>query len=217
MSPVPHGMQAFAPLDGVDFRYGQVYRPINDSTYKLGGVEGFLPHNPFKDFQFCPGAMRVATALLAWSCASGAPLLTMHCLAEFNEWLMKDKYNMWPEEELEASMFPPSPSCLDVQDVPTLKPKPAQQPTINGLHAKLVNGHDNLFFVTFKNEWRLVGVAYRDIMASQPDCLLDGKLLVDFYILHPKDYWFGASNQRFFVRVSLTWLFCVHLLEMILP
>ena len=84
--------------------------------------------------------------------------------------------------------------------MPALKPKPALRPTINELHAKLINGHDNLFFVAFEDEWRLVGIAYKDTMSLHPDCLQDGKFLVDFYILHPKDYWFGAPNQRFWLE-----------------
>ena len=52
MSPVLPDMQAFAPLDGVDSRYGQLYCPINSDTYKQGGIEDFLPHNPFKAFNF---------------------------------------------------------------------------------------------------------------------------------------------------------------------
>ena len=39
MSPVPQDMQAFAPLDGVDSRYGQLHQPINSETYKQGGIE----------------------------------------------------------------------------------------------------------------------------------------------------------------------------------
>ena len=84
--------------------------------------------------------------------------------------------------------------------MPTLKPKPAQQPILNEIHDKLINDCDNLFFVMFENEWRLVSVAYRDTMAIHPNCLQNGKLLVDWYILHPKDYWFSAPNQCFWLK-----------------
>jgi hypothetical protein len=151
MSPVPPDMQAFAPLDGVDSRYGQLYRPINSEAYKLGGVDGFLPHNPFKDFKFCPDAVRVAPARLARSCASVDPCPIMPCLADLNEWLLADKNESWTEEELEAAMYPPNPSCLNVQAMPTLKPKPVTRPSINELHAKLIHGRNNLFFVSEKS------------------------------------------------------------------
>ena len=95
-------------------------------------------------------------------------------------------------------MFPPEPSCLNNQAMPTLKHKPpAKRLTISELHAKLINVHDNHFFVASEKEWRLVGVAYKDTMSLHPDCLQDSKCLVDYYILHLKDYWFGAPNQHF--------------------
>ena len=97
-------------------------------------------------------------------------------------------------------MFPPKPPCLDVQAMPALKPKPVLRPTSKKLHTKLINCRDKLFFVAFENKWCLVGVAYKDTMSLNPNCLQDGKFLVDFYILRPKDYWFGAPNQRFWLE-----------------
>ena len=57
MSYVPPDMQAFAPLDGVDSRYGQLYRQINMDVYTQGGIEGFLPNIPLTSFKFCHDSM----------------------------------------------------------------------------------------------------------------------------------------------------------------
>ena len=65
MSPVPPNMQAFAPLDGVDSRYGQLYRTINSEAYRQGGIDGFIPTNPFNDFKFCRDSMHMAPAIIA--------------------------------------------------------------------------------------------------------------------------------------------------------
>ena len=43
-------MIAFAPLDGIDTKYGQIYKNINDGEYKAAGLDGFLPNNPWKGF-----------------------------------------------------------------------------------------------------------------------------------------------------------------------
>ena len=91
---------------------------------------------------------------------------------------------------LKVAMYPPESSCLDVQAMPLLKPKPITRPTINQLHAKLMNGQDNLFFVVFEDESCLGVVTYKATMSLHPECLQDGNFLVGFYILHPKDYWF---------------------------
>ena len=78
MSPVPPDMQDFAPLDGVDSRYGQLYRPINSDAYKQGGVEGFIPVNPFKDFKFRRDSMPMAQALVAQSYDPAPPSRLCH-------------------------------------------------------------------------------------------------------------------------------------------
>ncbi len=41
MSPVPPDRQAFAPLDGVDSRHGQLYWPINSDAYKQGDINSY--------------------------------------------------------------------------------------------------------------------------------------------------------------------------------
>ena len=81
-----------------------------------------------------------------------------------------------------------------------LKPDPIPKPTVNQVHTRLINGSNNLLFVVFEGKWRLVGVAYTDTMSIHPACLQDGRFLVDFYILHPKDHLFGVPNQRFWLE-----------------
>ena len=44
--PVPQEMIAFAPLDGIDTKYGQIYKNINYEAYKAAGIDGLFPHNP---------------------------------------------------------------------------------------------------------------------------------------------------------------------------
>ena len=50
INPVPPEMIAFAPLDGIDTKYGQIYTNINDEAYKAAGIHGLLPHNTWKGF-----------------------------------------------------------------------------------------------------------------------------------------------------------------------
>ena len=48
LQPIPKELRDFAPLDGTDPRFGQLYKNINNKAYEAAGIEGFLPHNPFK-------------------------------------------------------------------------------------------------------------------------------------------------------------------------
>ena len=112
-SPVHPNMQSFSPLDGVDLCYGQLFCPINHDTYTFGSAEGFLPHNPFKDFKFCPDAMCEATAFLAKSCTSSILFPVMHCLVDPNDWLRTDQDNDRTREEPEIALFSPNSPCLN--------------------------------------------------------------------------------------------------------
>jgi hypothetical protein len=40
----------FAPVDGPDHRFGQINKPLDNDAYKLAGIEGFLPKQPWKSF-----------------------------------------------------------------------------------------------------------------------------------------------------------------------
>ena len=48
LQPAPPELLSFAPLNGTDTRYGQLYCTINDETYKTTDIDGFLHHNPFE-------------------------------------------------------------------------------------------------------------------------------------------------------------------------
>ena len=43
-------MIASAPLDGIDKKYDQIYKKINDEAYNAVGIYGFFPHNLWKGF-----------------------------------------------------------------------------------------------------------------------------------------------------------------------
>ena len=39
ISSVPQEMIVFAPLDGIDTKYGHIYKNINDEAYKASGID----------------------------------------------------------------------------------------------------------------------------------------------------------------------------------
>ena len=79
-------------------------------------------------------------------------------------------------------------------------------PKISELHARLLKSRDCLFFIswtvpsTSTQEWQLIRVAYSDTMSVHPDCIQDGKFLVDFYVLHHDDKAYYAPNQRYWLE-----------------
>ena len=74
---------------------------------------------------------------------------------------------------------------------------------INALHAYLLHSRDKLLFIAHRvsdtsvYDWPLVQIAYEDTMQLHPNCLQDGFVLVDFYIMHPEDKDYSAIKQQY--------------------
>jgi hypothetical protein len=72
--------------------------------------------------------------------------------------------------------------------------------------SNIIASDDKLFFIAHKigtqdaSEWRLVRVALADSLKLHPSCLQDGRFYVDFYILHPADIRYNATNQRYWIH-----------------
>ena len=79
-------------------------------------------------------------------------------------------------------------------------------PSIQELHRRLVGSRHCLFFIAFPlpgsdtREWNLVRVVYKASLSANQNCLQDGRFLVDFYILHPEDKTYNATNQRYWLE-----------------
>ena len=121
----------------------------------------------------------------------------------------------WTEEDIEAAMYlyddDDDSVTAPLQIMPFMprageKPDARGPPTITELHALLLQSRDRLFFIancipcTSVRKWQLVQVAYTDSIAMHPDCLTDGRFLVDFFILHPDDCRYNAVNQRYWME-----------------
>jgi hypothetical protein len=65
---------------------------------------------------------------------------------------------------------------------------------------------DQLFFIAptignaASHEWRLIRIAFGDSISLYPSALQDGWFLVEFYVAHPNDVRFNATNQRFWLQ-----------------
>ena len=106
--------------------------------------------------------------------------------------------SLWPYNEEEVTYNPNYALSKSVTFTNSNGP-----PKINSLHASLLHSRDILFFIacrvsdTSVYEWQLVHIAYEDTMQFHPNCLQDGKMLVDFYIMHPEDKDYSAINQQY--------------------
>jgi len=189
----------FEPVDGADTRYGQLYRPIGANPFKEAGLKGFKPPTPFqvprhfldvgyfKDFR--------------WP-----------TLSELNDDLDPYPWRNDDERRLILSGDPPIITPVMYNGPPPSPPTPHDNtftpPTITGLVPKIIASSDKLFFITYKlgsstcREWCLVRVAFTDSIALYPSALQDGRFLVEFYILHPSNVRYNATNQRYWLQYS---------------
>jgi hypothetical protein len=81
-------------------------------------------------------------------------------------------------------------------------PQSSSPPTITDLAPRIITSTDKLFFIACAlgeatREWRLVRVEFNDSISLYPSALQDGWFLVEFYVLHPADIRFNATNQQY--------------------
>jgi hypothetical protein len=79
-------------------------------------------------------------------------------------------------------------------------------PPLSILSRSIIQSSAKLFFISHSigtndaREWRLVRVASQESMSLYPSCLQDGRFLVKFYISHPADSRYNATNTRFWLQ-----------------
>jgi hypothetical protein len=79
-------------------------------------------------------------------------------------------------------------------------------PELTILIRSIIQSSDRLFFISHSvgsneaRKWRLVQVAFKELMSSYPLCLQDGCFLLNFFICHPSDSRINAINQRYWLQ-----------------
>jgi hypothetical protein len=81
-------------------------------------------------------------------------------------------------------------------------------PSISTLAPQIISSTNRLFFIAHKigaancSKWHLVQVAFHDSISLYPSALQDGRFLVKFYVVHPSDVWYNATNQQYWLQYS---------------
>ncbi len=81
-------------------------------------------------------------------------------------------------------------------------------PSITTLAPQIILSADRLFLVAHKitaansHKWCLVRVAFQDSILLYPSALQDGQFLVKFYVVHPSDVRYNATNQQYWLHYS---------------
>ncbi|KAL3787769.1 LOW QUALITY PROTEIN: hypothetical protein HJC23_009820, partial [Cyclotella cryptica] len=211
LSPVPPGLVPFAPIDGPDHRFGQLHRPLRDDAYKAASLEGFLPYKPFQPFR----RVRFADDQIPSATAPDPPLTTN--LVDFQSWSHHEHSDrslhfpsLW---ELNSELHDWDDHDTDtlIDDIHPLPPSDtisflATPPSPSQLAASIIKSTSRLFFISWqlpsvpRREWHLVCVDLPSSLSLNPNCLSDGRYLVQFFICHPKDKLQHPRNQRWLLE-----------------
>jgi hypothetical protein len=211
LSPVPHALVPFAPIDGRDHRFGQIHRPLRDDAYKAAGLEGFLPYKPFQPFR----KVRFADDHIPSPTPTIPPLPTN--VIDFQSWshhVPSDSSLHFPSLwELNSELHDWDDPDIDtlIDDVHPFSPPDtisflATPPSASQLAASIIKSTSRLFFISWqlpsipRREWHLVRVDLPSSLSLNPNCLTDGRYLVQFFICHPKDTLQHPRNQRWWLE-----------------
>jgi hypothetical protein len=196
LTPYPTKLIPFKPVDSADTRYGQLYRPIGKHPFKEAGLKGFTLPAPFQ----------VANLFVD---IGDFKVFCWPTLSELNDEL--DLYPWRNDNECRRFMTddPPFNPPVMYNGPPPLPPTPAPQssspPTITNLAPRIITSTDKLFFIAYAlgeatHDWHLVRVVFNDSISLYPSALQDGWFLVEFYVLHPADVRFNATNQQYWLQ-----------------
>ena len=95
---------------------------------------------------------------------------------------------------------PPFTAPSHVQQPPTPAPQSSSPPTITKLAPHIITSTNKLLFIAYalgkaNRERHLVRVAVNDSISLYPSTFQDGWFLVEFYVSHPVDVRYNATNQ----------------------
>jgi hypothetical protein len=190
--PYPVKLIPFEPIDGPDTQYRQLYHPIGANPFQEAGLKGFNPPAPF---QVSQNFLDLGDFRDFW----------WPTLSELNDEL--DPYP-WQNDNKQRQLMTDNPPFLPPVMYHGLPPSPPLAlpdsllpPSITILAPQIISSTDRLFFIAHKigaancSKWRLVWVAFQDSILLYPSALQDGRFLVKFYVVHPSNVQYNATNQ----------------------
>lgn len=188
LSPYHLHLLPLQHLDGSDSQYSQLYKDLLDNPFSDAGIEGFKPPKPF-------------THNISYARVGTVSDFQWPTFADFND-----------ELSMPTTALPLLPIMaltrwsLHMSAHHRLRPT-CTIPPIPSLVASIIASDDKLFFIAHKfgtagdyHEWRLVRVTFNNSIGAYPSCLQTDRFLVDFYIMHPADIRYNATNQRYWLQ-----------------
>jgi hypothetical protein len=215
LSIFPHKLIPYPQVSGTDHAYSKINKNITDDPFSEAGIKGYTGYElaqPWQIKQHSSFAKCTPTALLNVD--------RFPSLQELNDELLKEPLGGNKKRLVSSSKH----HCSNNKDtsinntvVPGPPTKTEESFTINRhflavqtlpktaseLMALIIQNEDKLFFIRYKikslsrSEWRLVQIDLTNSINKNPSALTNGRVLALFFVSHPNDSSFNATNRRF--------------------
>jgi hypothetical protein len=192
----PQSLNPHQPVQSSDQAYADLHKKTISSPYKIIGLDGYNPIQPWS----APAATSQANLVLL----EEIPLFPT--VQQLN-----DEFNGWPESGnpfIEKASTPAIPQDVIHDNVLTLPPVIKTKSTIV---AGLVRLEDKLFFLSYalqrcqtRKEWKLARVDLHRSLQQYPNCLQDGRFLMEFFIEHHRDKNLDICSRRYWLEYHKT-------------
>jgi hypothetical protein len=203
--PCPQYIKPFPHLKSSDYQFGNIHKGITPNPYENATISAFDPAKP-------------------WAAPAAFADIIMEPFPSTAE--MDAKYDSWPESgnpfihdetaftsgqahkapalangytKLTSSDQATTPSLQLLQTLTAIRP-------FSQFIADIIRSEDKLFFITHlppnqsRRKWKLVQLNFPSTMKLHPQCLQDGKFLVQFFIQHFNDASVDLNNKRYWLE-----------------
>jgi hypothetical protein len=191
-SSIPH-----KPIQSSDRSFGDLNKKTILNPYKLIGLEGYEASQP-------------------WAAPAAASKIHLAVLDDTPEFPtvkeLDNEFDGWPESGnpfIDREISTPAAPLESVTDnVLALSTTIRTKSTIV---ADLVRSEERLFFISYapeqnqeRKEWKLVQINFHKSLQQYPNCLQDGRFLIEFFIEHHRDKHIDICNCRYWLEYHTT-------------
>jgi hypothetical protein len=184
--PCPQYIKPFQHVKSSDYQFGNIHKGITSNPYKNASISEFNPARP-------------------WAAPAAYADVTMEPFPSISE--LDAEYDSWPEsgnpfihdktafssgQTTKAPVLTNGYTNLDSSDQTAKSPSLQLLPTLTANQsfsqfvANIIKSDDKLFFIRHsppnqsRQEWKLVQIDFPFTMKLHPQCLQNGKFLVQF-------------------------------------
>jgi hypothetical protein len=211
---IPH-----KPISSSDQIYSELNKKIIDNPFSQAFIEGYthtkpweaaaaamsqlLPSNGQLHIQPFPSVAELDAEFDSWP-ESGNPFTPTISSEE-------DTLSTNPSSSQRGDIMNSTDSTIQStsetpkQVLNSIMPQSTITPFMS-LIQQIISSEDKLFFISYRlpnqsrKEWKIVQLDFKQSMLKYPNCLQDGKFIMNFLIQHPKDTDIPFQYKRFWIE-----------------